>query len=131
LRAAMEIRGPLNLAQSLAALNPFSSPPDSRFREVQFGTLHAHTIMLKQSIFKGTNGGVTIGGLVFSFIGGLIVGIAYYISVVQLVDTGSLLASPAQWPLIFAGGIAGLIGSVVDSLLGATLQFSGIFFILM
>jgi uncharacterized membrane protein len=97
---------------------------------VQFGTLHGHTIMLKWSIFKGTNGGVTIGGLVFSFIGGLIVGIAYYISVVQLVDTGSLLASPPQWPLIFAGGIAGLIGSVVDSLLGATLQFSGIFFLI-
>lgn len=53
-------------------------------------------------------------------------GIAYYISVVQLVDTASLLASPPQWPLIFAGGIAGLIGSVVDSLLGATLQYSGI-----
>lgn len=34
--------------------------------------------------------------------------------------------SPVQWPLIIYGGIAGLLGSLVDSLLGATLQYSGV-----
>ncbi|XP_017754791.1 PREDICTED: transmembrane protein 19 [Eufriesea mexicana] len=35
------------------------------------------------------------------------------------------LAAP-QWPIIIIGGIAGLLGSVIDSVLGATLQYSGI-----
>lgn len=41
------------------------------------------------------------------------------------VDRNILAASPPQWPLILFGGIAGLLGSIIDSLLGATLQYSG------
>lgn len=33
---------------------------------------------------------------------------------------------PPQWPIVIFGGIAGLFGSVVDSLIGATIQYSGI-----
>lgn len=34
------------------------------------------------------------------------------------------LAAP-QWPVIIVGGIGGFFGSVLDSILGATLQYSG------
>lgn len=43
-----------------------------------------------------------------------------------MVDRNILAASPPQWPLILFGGVAGLLGSVIDSLLGATLQYSGL-----
>ena len=35
------------------------------------------------------------------------------------------MASPHQYHLIIIGGMAGFLGSMIDSLLGATLQYSG------
>lgn len=42
------------------------------------------------------------------------------------VDRNILSTSPPQWPIILFGGIAGLLGSIIDSLLGATVQYSGL-----
>lgn len=78
----------------------------------------------------GTNGGVSIFGLLFSLLGGTVVGLSYYLSVLYFVDSTVLAASPPQWPLVFAGSFAGLVGSLVDSILGATLQYSGQAFVL-
>uniref|UniRef100_A0A8D1M201 Transmembrane protein 19 n=1 Tax=Sus scrofa TaxID=9823 RepID=A0A8D1M201_PIG len=72
----------------------------------------------------GTNGGVTMVGLAFSLLGGTFVGIAYFLS--QLVFVNDLDISAPQWPIIAFGGLAGLLGSIVDSYLGATMQFSGL-----
>lgn len=57
--------------------------------------------------------------------GGLVVGLANYATLVYTIDAEMLARSPVQWPIIVAGGFAGLIGSIVDSILGATLQYSG------
>ncbi|XP_065200158.1 transmembrane protein 19 [Planococcus citri] len=75
---------------------------------------------------RGTNGGVTGPGLWFSFIGGLLVGFAHYITLVNTVDPTLLERAPAQWPVVFVGGIAGFLGSVLDSYLGAIFQYSGV-----
>ena len=37
----------------------------------------------------------------------------------------ALMESPHQYHVIFIGGLAGFLGSIIDSLLGATLQYSG------
>lgn len=74
---------------------------------------------------KGTNGGITILGLIFSALGGLICGLTYYVFTLICVNREILLRSPPQWPLLLVGAIAGLIGSIIDSLIGATMQFSG------
>lgn len=61
-----------------------------------------------------------------SFLGGIAVGFTYFLVVYYVVDRNILASSPPQWPLIIFGGVAGLLGSIIDSLLGATLQYSGL-----
>lgn len=61
----------------------------------------------------------------------MVVGLANYAMLIYTIDADMLARSPAQWPIIVAGGFAGLVGSVVDSLLGATLQYSGNFIFIM
>lgn len=62
-------------------------------------------------------------GLAASFAGGVVVGVAYYVS--QQVTLVDLQHAPPQWPLVLYGGVAGLLGSMLDSLLGAHMQYSG------
>ncbi|KAK3518191.1 hypothetical protein QTP70_033889 [Hemibagrus guttatus] len=71
----------------------------------------------------GTNGGVTIVGLIASLLGGATVGTAYFIT--QLLLVSDLHSAAPQWPLVVYGAVAGLLGSVLDSLLGAVMQYSG------
>jgi uncharacterized protein (TIGR00297 family) len=78
-----------------------------------------------ETVPRGTNGGVSAWGLFVSFAGGMFIGIFYYIATILLVDDESLLNSPVQFPIILLGGLAGLVGSIIDSFLGATCQFSG------
>lgn len=76
----------------------------------------------------GTNGGVTLFGLVISLIGGGLQGLIHFIATVLLCSNGSSvrLLILSQWPLVPLGALAGLLGSLTDSLFGATLQFSGV-----
>ncbi|KAG9342222.1 hypothetical protein JZ751_016724 [Albula glossodonta] len=71
----------------------------------------------------GTNGGVTPVGLAASLLGGMTVGVAYFIT--QLLFVRDLNLAAPQWPIIVYGAVAGLVGSLLDSLLGATMQYSG------
>ena len=88
-----------------------------------------------RTVPKGTNGGVTLIGTLCSIAGGLVVGIAYWISASFVIllsndspnnSTSSKNVSPfSLYPYAIIGGFAGLVGSLIDSLLGATIQFSG------
>ncbi|NXJ59296.1 TMM19 protein, partial [Rostratula benghalensis] len=71
----------------------------------------------------GTNGAVSFVGLLSSLLGGMTVGIAYFIT--QLIFVTDLEISAPQWPIIVFGAAAGFLGSIVDSYLGATMQYSG------
>lgn len=83
-------------------------------------------ITTRKRVPRGTNGGVSIPGLVVSFLGGQLIGFVFFLSICYFADMNTISRDVPQWPLIFVGGIAGLLGSLIDSLLGATLQYSGI-----
>ena len=70
------------------------------------------------SVPAGTNGGITLSGILWSGVGGLIIAIG-----VIVLDTMSGIAVSPLRTVIF-GTICGLVGSLLDSLLGATLQSS-------
>ena len=76
-------------------------------------------------LFTGTNGGVSWIGLIVSFFGGIVVGLFHYFTVLYTVDSVVLELAAPQWPIIVLGGVGGLLGSIIDSILGATLQYSG------
>lgn len=84
---------------------------------------HPRLITTWQEVPAGTNGGVTTVGLVASFLGGLTVGGAYYVT--QLLLVSDLHLADPQWPIMVYGGVAGLLGSMLDSFLGAHMQYSG------
>ncbi|XP_012262920.1 transmembrane protein 19-like [Athalia rosae] len=96
----------------------------------ELGTVLGNTepflITTREKVPKGTNGAVTWIGLFVSLLGGLVVGLFNYIAILYTVDTIALQLAAPQWPIIIAGGCAGLLGSIIDSILGATLQYSGI-----
>ena len=82
-----------------------------------------------EEVKPGTNGGVTTLGLVASAAGGFAVGFAFWCGglFVPVVtgNVGLALKFAAQWPVLVIGLGAGVVGSLMDSLLGATIQFSG------
>jgi len=75
---------------------------------------------------KGTNGGVSVIGLIVSALGGTVVGLGFMLMVMISANAKAYSLSPPQWPIVVIGLLAGLFGSVIDSVLGATLQYSGL-----
>ncbi|KAI8830936.1 integral membrane protein DUF92-domain-containing protein [Chytriomyces cf. hyalinus JEL632] len=75
-----------------------------------------------KSVPKGTNGGVSLIGLVASLIGGAVVGLSAYFAFI--LSDWHCLSSDLLYSLVIAGAACGLVGSLIDSFLGATLQRS-------
>ena len=95
----------------------------------EIGSVYGNTprlITTLRSVPVGTNGGVTIVGTIASFVGGTIVGIAYYFTMVAIMTYDMTHNKyPPQWPIVVTGLLGGVIGSLIDSLVGAKLQYSG------
>ena len=82
-------------------------------------TFRSPPVFIMINLLQGTNGGVTFIGLISSFIGGLIIGLAYYIGILVSASSQDLNIAPDQLLVILIGGLGGLLGSLIDSVLGA------------
>jgi uncharacterized protein (TIGR00297 family) len=72
----------------------------------------------------GTNGGVTTLGLAMSAAGGAFMGLVFMLTSAVGGGAGGVPPPSLRFSL-FIGIAAGVVGSLVDSLLGATVQYSG------
>jgi len=87
---------------------------------------YCNAVIISFNCLAGTNGGVSVAGTLSSAVGGSIVGLAYYVIVLVCGREAVIGVSiPPQWPLIIFTTLTGLLGSLIDSFLGATLQYSG------
>ncbi|KAJ7515014.1 hypothetical protein O6H91_23G068500 [Diphasiastrum complanatum] len=77
-----------------------------------------------QVVPRGTNGGVSLLGLLAAASGGAFIGLTFFLMGMLTAECESQIRSE-QWKAVPLGGIAGLLGSLMDSLLGATAQYSG------
>jgi uncharacterized membrane protein len=68
----------------------------------------------------GTNGGITFLGTVASTMGGALIGLVSGLMIPQAMCFSPMLTLK----LVLIGTLSGLVGSLIDSLLGATLQKS-------
>lgn len=91
-----------------------------------FSKSDPYLITTLQKVPKGTNGAISIVGTLFSILAGLTIGLSHYISILYFSESSLWAYAPPQWPIILFGAFSGFLGSVIDSLLGATLQFSGL-----
>ncbi|OMO57993.1 hypothetical protein COLO4_34948 [Corchorus olitorius] len=73
---------------------------------------------------RGTNGGVTKTGLLAALAAGSVIGLTFVLVGFFTTRCSSGVAMK-QLLVIPLSAVAGLLGSIIDSLLGATLQFSG------
>ncbi|CAL5201522.1 unnamed protein product [Lathyrus oleraceus] len=80
-------------------------------------------LIFHQTVRKGTNGGVTKAGLLAAAAGGSVIGLSYVLLEFSTIKCGSDRVLK-QLLVIPIATTAGLGGSIIDSLLGATLQFS-------
>lgn len=77
------------------------------------------TTFLLRQVPPGTNGGMSILGTAASIAGGGFIGLIFWIGSFFLGNDG---IAPSQYPMVIVGLVIGFVGSLIDSLLGATVQ---------
>ena len=81
------------------------------------------TKFLLVTVPPGTNGGMSFLGTIASAVGGFCIGMVFYL-MGYIMHEPMDYASGSEYPMVILGLLCGFMGSIFDSLLGATLQAS-------
>lgn len=114
---------------SMAVLSSIASVNANRWTKElgpSYSSQSPRLITTWKKVPEGTNGAITPAGIIMGMLGGALIGLVNYISLMVFVDREVIASSPYQWPVILVGTLSGLIGPILHSLIGATLQFSGV-----
>ncbi len=84
-----------------------------------------HLIKLRE-VPRGTNGGISWPGTLASVIGGFLVSLSYLAILKLSLYTQNQNLNFSAWILLIIGALSGFIGSLIDSILGGMLQYSGL-----
>jgi uncharacterized membrane protein len=79
------------------------------------------TTLFLRAVPRGTNGGMSLFGTAASAAGGLFIGVVFWAGSF-LIGSARASVAQAQYPVLLFSLLCGLLGSLVDSLLGATVQ---------
>ncbi|KAL7424376.1 hypothetical protein Q5752_000058 [Cryptotrichosporon argae] len=110
---------PLGRSLILAALAHLAAVlADTLASELGMLSTRPYHVLSLRPVRQGTNGGVSLLGLGVSAVGGLVMGTTFALDLA--LESALTRAQAAE--LVGLGTAAGLVGSVLDSLLGATLQ---------
>jgi uncharacterized protein (TIGR00297 family) len=82
------------------------------------------TSLFLREVPPGTNGGMSVRGTMASLFGGLFIGLAYSLLAFFYLPRSDRSHMEQLAMMIVFGGLSGVVGSLLDSLLGATLQAS-------
>lgn len=90
-------------------------------------TLSKHVMLCgaSQPVPRGTNGGVSVLGTAAAAAGGTLIGLVFVVAGLFSTTNCQGHVWQSQWLALPLGTLCGLLGSVLDSFLGATAQFSG------
>lgn len=77
-----------------------------------------------KTVRRGTNGGVTLDGLLAATAAGIVIGVSFILVGLFTAECSADVAW-RQLLVVPVAALAGLFGSLIDSFIGATLQFSG------
>lgn len=86
---------------------------------------HPKSILSLQRMRAGTNGAVTLVGTLASGVGGGLVGVVFCGAALVADASAYPLWQSFLWRCLSVGLLGGVIGTTLDSFLGATVQFSG------
>ena len=105
----------------------FSSELGTAFNTSKNRVFH---ILKWKSVPRGTNGGISLIGTLAAALGGFLIGFSYYsclkisLWIKEIFEIGRF-ESEIHWPILLIGLLSGILGSLIDSLLGAYFQYSG------
>jgi len=121
--------GLLQPEQALVAFTTSIAAASADTMASEIGVLSPKPVMIIrpwQTVEPGTDGGVSIEGTVASLLSSVSISMLSFAAFVLIIEPENPLSLPFEVNFLYISAFFGFFGSIIDSLLGATLESRGI-----